>query len=238
MRSLRNRATAALALAALLAFVGSAGCGDGGSDGPTATPEATATPADRALLLEAREVPPGLAEGVRLGRADAPLQIEMFADFGCPHCLEFTVTIEPRLLEEYIVPGRAALIYRFMPLRDLTAGPAIAAWCAAQQNRFWEYHNLLFAAQARANTGGRPYLTESFVYEGLVAMAEPAGLDRAAFEACLATLDGPEAVLADLERAAELGINGTPTFVINGTVYENPLSWGQWTEILERELKR
>lgn len=45
-------------------------------------------------------------------------------------------------------------------------------------------------------------------------------------------------MLADLERASELGLNGTPTFVINGTVYQNPASWEQWKQILERELKR
>lgn len=171
MRFLRSKGAAGLTLAALLALGAAAGCGGGGEREAGEPPAPTSTPANRAAVLEAREVPAGLAEGVRLGRADAPLQIEMFADFGCPHCLEFTVSIEPRLVEEYVVPGRAALIYRFMPLRDLTAGPAIAAWCAAQQNRFWEYHNHLFAAQARANAGGRPYLTESFVYEGLVAMA-------------------------------------------------------------------
>jgi protein-disulfide isomerase len=233
MPSLVRRLALGAAAAAVAAGL-AAGCGGGGDapgGGGGTTPAATA-PADPAAALEARAVPAGLADGVRLGRADAPMVIEMYADFGCPHCLEFTVNVEPRLVEEYVVTGKAALVYRFLPLRDLTAGPAIAAWCAAQQNRFWEYHNLLFAAQARAANGGRPSLGESFIYDGLRAMAERAGLDMAAWEACIGTSAPVDAIVADMAEASKLGINGTPTFVIDGAVYQNPGTWAEWQKVL------
>ncbi len=182
-------------------------------------------------------MPAGLADGLRLGRADAPTVIEMYADFGCPHCLDFTVNVEPRLVEEYVVPGRAALVYRFLPLRDLTAGPAIAAWCAAEQNRFWEYHNLLFAAQARAANGGRPSLGESFIFDGLRAMAARAGLEMAAWEACIGSSAPVDAIVADMAEAARLGIAGTPTFVIGGTVYQNPGTWAEWRKVLAEAVR-
>lgn len=227
-----SRRLAALLGALAVLALAAAGCGGSSDAEAPASPAATPTPASLPARLEAASYPLDLAEGTRLGRADAPVVIEMFEDFGCPHCLEFTAEIEPRLISDYVATGKVALVYRFFPLRQSTAAAALGAACAAAQDGFWPYHSHLFAAQARANSGEGPPIAIAYQLEGLREIAGRTGLDLAAFDACIQS-EAPIAVVeADLRAANDLGLGGTPSFVIGGKVYENPGSWGAWQKLL------
>jgi protein-disulfide isomerase len=218
---------AAAILGALL-FAGCTSSEADSGDPPTPTPELIA---DRIAQAPFDGLP---VEGTFVGEPEAPLLIEMYEDFGCPHCLEFTSDMEPHLLENYVEPGHVRLQYRFFPLRQVTANAAIAAWCAAEQDQFWPYHEELFIAQANANEGTGPDLAEAFDPAALGTLAEELGLDVAAFDACTTSEDVIDVITSDLRTATELDLPGTPSFVINGEVLEDvPETRDEWTELLD-----
>ncbi len=238
---------ASLALLGFLAAAFAAACG-GGDDvpDPTATDRATSTPgaetgqprSEHGQLIARASVPLELADGTAIGRADAPVVIEAYEDFGCSHCLHFTATIEPHLFEDYVARGKVRLVYRYFPLQQVTGLAAIAAQCAAEQDRFWEYHKLLFIAQAEANNKSGPGLGIAFGPDGLRTMAAEAGLESAGFEACVTGDAAFNIVQEDLREANSLGLRGTPSFVINGEVLAgNPETFDDWKNVLDPLLK-
>lgn len=86
---------------------------------------------------------------------------------------------------------------------------AEASECAAEQGRFWEYHDLLYARQSGENQG-------AFSKDNLKRFAEEIGLDTKAFNACLDAGKYAAQVQADTAFAKALGISGTPAFLVNG----------------------
>jgi len=143
-----------------------------------------------------------------LGREDAPVTIIEFTDLQCPYCARFATQTFPRLKHDYIETGKLRYTSRDLPLpfHRFALPAAIAARCAGEQGRFWEYREALFAAQGTLGT--EPY--------GRI--ARELGLDVERLEACRA--DGRQAanVRADLELARSHGIGSTPSFVIGRVV--------------------
>jgi protein-disulfide isomerase len=162
-------------------------------------------------------------DGVALGDPSAPVTMIEFADFQCPHCLASYNTVERPIIEQYVETGQ--LLYVYQPVGFL--GPesvvsAQASYCAANQNFFWEYHDVLFgpANFSNGNTGG-------YSEQNLIAFAgEVDGLDVGAFTECLASDETVATVDAAHAQANSMGVTGTPGFVINGTVLsgEQPLA--------------
>jgi protein-disulfide isomerase len=102
--------------------------------------------------------------------------------------------------------GRVRLVFKDMPLpfHELARPAHEASRCAAEAGRFWAYHDRLFQEQP------------AFERDDLVRYAVDVGLDRAAFVRCLDERRFAAAVEADVTQARALGINGTPTFLVNG----------------------
>lgn len=179
---------------------------------PTAEPTAAAS----GDTIRALDFPRELVGGTRLGADDAPVRLTMFEDFQCPFCLRFTAQDEPVIIEEYVLGGKVQLEFRHFPvLRGESITAAIAAHCAAEQDRFWEYHRELFAIQADAGQDTDEQLNVGrFEPAALVGVAEDVGLDPAAFEACVTSPDSAATVQADEAAAREAGLTGTPNFLV------------------------
>lgn len=147
------------------------------------------------------------------GTAQAPVTIIEFSDFECPYCRR-SVPILKELLEKY--PGKLKLVYRDFPgpNHQQALSAAEAAQCAAEQNRFWEYHDALFTKQAPANGWD------------FSALAEDLGLRQSPFDACMKEHRYRQEVLKDLQDGLQVGVTSTPTFFINGRplVGARPLS--------------
>jgi len=144
------------------------------------------------------------------GSADAPVTITEFGDFQCPSCGAFTRTVEPELIRRYIDTGRAKLVFRHFPwIGPESRRAAEAASCAGAQGHFWEYHDLLYTNQHGENSG---FLTA----DTLKRFASQLALDRSAFDACLDQGTYRAAVDADIQEVRRLGLNATPTFLVNG----------------------
>lgn len=156
------------------------------------------------------------ADGHAMGDPSAPVVITEYSDFQCPFCRRFHDETLPLLVRDYVAQGTVYFTYRHFPVVDGGLGgeshrAANAAVCAARQNRFWEYHDILFANQTGENIG-------NFTANRLTAMAETIGMDMAAFEECLASGTADDEVEIDKASAIDLGMNSTPSFVINGQV--------------------
>jgi protein-disulfide isomerase len=159
-------------------------------------------------------VPAGLVDGQAVGRPDAPVVMEVYGDFQCPVCGRFAREYLPRLVDEFVRDGALRIVDR--PIAFLGTGrpdesvdAAVGATCAARQDRYWSYHDLLFANQAGENRG-------AFAWDRLRQMATSAGLDLSVYDGCVAEAAVAEAVRAATGHASEIGVNSTPTFVING----------------------
>jgi protein-disulfide isomerase len=151
-------------------------------------------------------------EGLSIGFPDAPVLVEAFEDFQCPSCLDFTVNIEPLLLQNFVEPGIARLVYRNYPfIGPESFNAANAALCANEQGRFWDYHDILFANQLGENRG-------AFGERRLIAMAESLGLEVVQFEACLDAETYDDLVQADFAEGRERTVVGTPSIFVNGQI--------------------
>ena len=143
----------------------------------------------------------------RLGNPDAPILIEDFSSYACPHCADFHEEIFPDLVDK-IAAGQVQFV--FIPVSHIGSGAgdaAQAALCAGEQGRFWTMHDVLFS-------WNKPSVGSLYGERRLKKGAENLGLDTDAFAACL---DGDRDVLEAARREFTLrGLQGTPAFFING----------------------
>ncbi len=168
-----------------------------------------ATPASELVRATA---PAGIAaNGLVLGRTDAPATIDIYEDFQCPGCFRWGRDVFPSLVRNELADGTAKLVfhpYAFLGAESVLA--AKAAWAADRQGRFWDMWATLYANQGLQENSG------AFTPDRLVAMADLIDLDRAAF---LADIDSPAAAKAVTDAraaAAAAGIDSTPMVVIDG----------------------
>lgn len=149
-----------------------------------------------------------------VGSASAPVTMTIYSDFQCPICKRFLTTELPSLLREFVAPGTLRIESRDIDVVDRAGGSeslnlAIGGACAAEQNAYWPYHDLVFWNQGRENSG---YHDSAFIDR----MAAAAGLDLAAFDTCRAGSSVRQAVLRATSAAAGDGIAATPTIEVNG----------------------
>jgi protein-disulfide isomerase len=153
-------------------------------------------------------------DGTRMGDPNAKVKIEIFEDYTCSACKVYTESVEKQVIQEIVDAGLAYYVfYQFPFLDDRSASKdsdrsANAALCAADQNRFWEYKNMLFANQTSVE--------EQFNDKRLLAFAEYLGLDMEQFEACYKENRFQNQINDDLALGREMGITGTPTVFVNG----------------------
>lgn len=144
------------------------------------------------------------------GDPNAPVTIIEFGDFQCPFCGRFAAQTEPQLDEQYIQSGKVRFGYfNFAFLGSESTWAAEAAECAADQDKFWEYHDKLYASQSGENQG-------TFNKDNLKKFAEKLGLDTKAFNDCLDSGKYTALVQDDTSASSALGVQSTPTFLING----------------------
>jgi protein-disulfide isomerase len=189
---------------------------------PAPAPELTFAPLVTLppIMPPAVQTPTALADGYSLGSPDAPVSMEVWEDFQCPFCRRWTEQIKPAVVAELVETGKVRLTYRPLAfLGEESRWAAVAADLAAEQNRFWPLQDLFYANQLGENVG-------SFSLDRILLMAEAAGLDMQAFTDGL-VLDAARERFARLEQtsrvdAGMLGINATPSIVVNGVLLESP----------------
>jgi protein-disulfide isomerase len=175
------------------------------------------------------------AQGIKLGPDNAPAKMLVFSDFMCPYCGSFASQIEPQLKNEYINKGKLQLVFYDFPLGGAHVHSflaARAARCAGEQNKFWEYHDLLFGRLQQWGTAQTPPV------DNLVDYAAEVGMDRGKFEGCVKSDKYQDVVSASRKLGDALGVNATPTLIVNGKRVraEIGLDWKSLTELLNAEI--
>ena len=168
------------------------------------------------------------AFGHELGSVMAAVTVVEFSDFGCPHCARFAHETFPTLREEFIETGDVRWI--FIPvLMGFPNGESAArtAQCAADQRQFWPMHDLLYERQAfwqSANPASADPIFLDF--------ARSVGLDETRFLNCYRE-DHPHEI-TNLRRAvaAEVGIRGTPSFIVGDQFVEGTLTIDRFRQLL------
>jgi len=168
------------------------------------------------------------------GPIDAPITIVEFSDFECTFCAKAFRDLRD-LERQY--PDQIRVVFHHYPL-DSACNPhvtgrmheaaclaAIAAECAARAGAFWTYHDRLFEAQ------------DDLARPALITMAADLGIDTNAFTACLDDPSNRGLVLADADAGAGLGVQSTPTLIINGRSVEGALDRSKYDYVVAMELQ-
>ncbi len=172
------------------------------------------------------------AGGHSQGSSDAPVIIVEYGDFQCPYCGRHFREVEGRLKEAYVQNNKVRLIYKhYTILGQESVWAALASECAADQNKFWEYHDLVFSRQNGENQG-------AFNPDNLKAWAGELGLDTAAFNQCFDAQKYLAVVQANTAEAQQLGIRGTPGFFVNGTSVAGAQPFEVFQQTIEAELAK
>ena len=147
----------------------------------------------------------------RLGSPDAPITVLEFGEYQCPSCGAWNRNTKEQFVARYVDSGIVKLYFRDYAYygRDSTSA-GIAARCAGDQGRYWEYHDHLFAAQGQINSGWASP-------ENLKGFAQAIDLDTEAFNTCLDSADRHrDELAADYANGFRRGVRATPTFIIIG----------------------
>ena len=172
------------------------------------------------------------AEGMALGDPSAPAKLLIFNDFQCPACAAFAAQITPFLKAELVDAGKLQIVYHDFPLVNVHPHAFIAARaarCAGEQGKYWEYYSMLFGQQGRWSTRPRAPLGD---FEGYAAEV---GLDRDAFGACLRSDRYADVVTANMQLGQQLGVDGTPTLILNGRRIRDWRSFADLKRLIEGE---
>ncbi|HEX7373624.1 MAG TPA: DsbA family protein [Steroidobacteraceae bacterium] len=143
-----------------------------------------------------------------LGQESAPVTIVEFTDMQCPFCGLFSRTTFSQLRKQYIDTGKVRFISRDMPLpfHPYAIPAAVAARCAGEQGKYWEYREQIVSRQDELPAS--PY----------AGIARQLGLDTSAFEQCRASGRQEQKIRLDVESARAAGVTATPTFVLGLTL--------------------
>jgi len=171
-----------------------------------------------------------VADAPMLGRADAPVTLVEFSDYECPFCQRFFAMTFPALKKDYVDTGKVRYVFRDFPLDQLHPNAkkaAEAAYCAGEQGKYWEMHDVLFQNQ------------RALAPSQLVEYARAVGVAGAAFDQCVSSGRYAPQIERGLIDGTAAGVQGTPGFVIGrttaaDTVEGTPIRGAQPVETFRR----
>ncbi len=158
-----------------------------------------------------------------IGDPEAPITIIMFIDFECPYCQGQFETFNS-IIKNY--EPALYIVFKHLPLNSLhprALDAAKASTCAAEQNKFWEYHDQLF-------------VQKNLEQNNLYTIAQQINLNTTLFNTCFSKGTHDKKIEEDLEDAVTLNLRGTPTYIINGDIIEGGIPHDTWNEIILKHL--
>ena len=178
------------------------------------------------VMLEApRYTVPTSADDPVRGNAAAPITIVEFSDYQCPFCARVNPTLA-KVRETY--GDKVKIVFKDYPLPNHPQAPkaAEAARCAADQKKYWEMHDAMFANQRALEV---PALKQT---------ARAIGIEGAAFDQCLDSGKYAAAVRRGAELGEKMGVNSTPTLYVNGRALIGAMPFENFKAIIDEELAR
>lgn len=182
-----------------------AACGDASSKAENKPAEA-AKPAAKEFALKETDMV--------IGDPNAPVTIIEYASATCPHCASVDAEVIPEIKKTYIDTGKAKLVFRefWTPPQELSMVGAIVARCAAEKGGKDAY----FAVMGNLFRTQEAWISQNWKTE-LEKLSAQAGMDKAAFEACLQRQDIFDMLNAQFKEATDkMNVTGTPAFFVDG----------------------
>ena len=145
-----------------------------------------------------------------MGKADAPVKMVEYASATCPHCARFNTDVFPGFKAKYIDTGKVHYTFRELltPPNEVAAAAFLMARCAGKDKYFPAIDAVFRNQQEMVTTGD---------FRGvLLRIAQSMGMTEAQFDACVSDEDALKALNARMEKAGEMEIKATPTFLMNG----------------------
>lgn len=169
--------------------------------------QASRSSGSRSVVTPAHALGP--SGGEQRGKASAPVLVEEYGDFQCPHCADFQRAVGPAI-DRLVNAGTIRFVYHpiaFIGPESTTA--ANAATCAGDQGKFWPYHDGLFAQQGAENSG-------TFSTSRLLAIGRQVGVSDQRFTTCVDKGTYDDWVAKSTDDASRRGVNQTPTVFVDG----------------------
>ena len=164
-----------------------------------------------------------------MGNPEAVVVVEAWEDFLCPACQQWNSTVKPRLYEDYVKTGLVRLQFGQFPLQIHAPGAqmsATATECAADQNAFWPFHDRVFQEAASRGQAG-------VTLDRLVQYSEDLGLDTNEFRQCMTSQRHANTVNESVNQAVSMGLNSTPSILVNGQLMETPFDYNALSAEIE-----
>ncbi len=176
------------------------------------------------ILLQPPRVAVNAPADLSRGKADAPITLVEFSDFECPYCRRAQETLKA---VEKAYGDKVRFVFRHYPLPFHEQAPKAseAAQCAADQGKFWPFHDALFAEGAL------------LAPVELKKLAGKLGLNQATFDGCLDSGHHADRVAKDSAEGKSLGISGTPTFFVNGIRLVGAVPLDKFKKAIDAELQ-
>ena len=142
------------------------------------------------------------------GDPNASITIVEFGDYQCTFCYKFHQDTMKKINEKYVKTGNVNFFYKDFPLNGKSSILASeASYCAQKQNKFWQYHNIIYENWNGENTG---WVTKN----SLLGFAKDSGLNLEEYNMCMKNSDFRQKVLENEQFAREIKIDATPSFLI------------------------
>lgn len=172
-----------------------------------------------------------ISEGTGWGPVNAPVKIVEYSDFGCTYCRQFALNQGRQLRQEYEGAGKVRFEYRSFIIEGAsTREAANAAYCAADQKRFWDYSDVLF------NKSGTGQPQNVFSKSALKDYGAQIGLDMGQFNQCVDSGQFISEVQNQHAEGARLGVKATPSFFINGRKIEGAAAYAEFKAAVDAAL--
>jgi protein-disulfide isomerase len=172
-------------------------------------------------------------QGHVMGSDSAILEVVEYGDFECPACASFATLTEPDVRARLVNTG--LIRFRFMdyplPNHPNTWPAHLASWCAAEQGKFWQMHDVIYQNQDRWNA-----IATSRPERVLGNLARQIGVNADQFEGCMESRKYHPQIRANSEQGVRLQVNGTPTFIIGSKQIADPLSYDEFKRYVDEAL--
>jgi protein-disulfide isomerase len=169
------------------------------------------------------------------GDPNAPVKIDEYSDFQCPFCRNYVDNTEASFLDQFVATGKVYFVYHTFGefIGPESSSAAEAAYCAGDQGKFWDMHDIIFANQAGENAG-------AFTDRRLIAFAEKLNLDMTVFQSCFTGNKYSKLITQDGKDGLAAGIKATPSFVmsysVNGVVKTKLIEGAQPIDAFQKEI--
>jgi len=226
----KNRFFTAIVIGALSLFL--TACGDGENTQQTAEADTGTTEAytgtDYSTMVNSPDIRNGVVFGeIVIGNPDAPVSMIEYASLTCPHCAAFHNSVLPEVMEKYIKTGKVKLIYRNFTRDKYDLAVSMITRCFGVDKSL-DLMGLYFERQ-------RQWAVQDADTQ-IGAVARTAGITRLDLDACLSNTELQSALLEMLKAGQAEGVNGTPTFLINGEKYVGSGSLEIFSKIIDGKL--